>query len=382
MKGMHRQHKVEGAEQGMKKAKKAKQKRKYVPMISGGGISKDPSERYVYLDLLRIFAAFWVIYNHTGAYGWLHWMGVEGPERYISLALSSFCKVAVPLFLMVSGAVLLGKEESLKTLYKKRVSRIVALMPLVAICVYLYWGPKWGYELSLVDFIRKFYADTNVCSYYLWLYLGFLMTLPVLRLVAKNWQLMWYSFALYAVLAYVTPVLEYYGEMGLFVLNQYTSFFTFGYVFPLVGYALHTLDEHYMSWKALLPLGGVSVAMQLFNMYFKSDYAHQTGIENVRLDYLSIFTAIFIFYAARLWCERHPLSQKAISVIRALSATAFGTFLVSVYWIEPVTLAYGAPLTSGLPPLIACLLMCVATMVLSQIVTALLRLIPPIKKIL
>lgn len=61
--------------------------------------------------VLRILACFLVIVNHT----------IEGLFKYfpsttggLSFTVFYFCKIAVPIFLMISGALLIPKEESLK----------------------------------------------------------------------------------------------------------------------------------------------------------------------------------------------------------------------------------------------------------------------------
>lgn len=38
----------------------------------------------VWIEFLRIFAVFWVLYNHTAGYGWL----LYSSDRFASLSLS------------------------------------------------------------------------------------------------------------------------------------------------------------------------------------------------------------------------------------------------------------------------------------------------------
>jgi surface polysaccharide O-acyltransferase-like enzyme len=70
-------------------------------------------ERKVYLDLIRILAAFCVIFNHTNDNGFFLFAAREwGSFTFWGyMFFSVFCKAAVPLFLMISGALMLSREE-------------------------------------------------------------------------------------------------------------------------------------------------------------------------------------------------------------------------------------------------------------------------------
>ena len=67
-----------------------------------------------YLELVRIIAIFFVIYVHTGTDAAEHYRIAETSASYgLSLVLYAFAQVSVPLFFLVTGAVLLQKEEAL-----------------------------------------------------------------------------------------------------------------------------------------------------------------------------------------------------------------------------------------------------------------------------
>ena len=79
----------------------------------------------IYIEVLRTVSIFLVIFNHTRGLGNNLYSYVL-PDTFSywgSLALSIFCKVAVPIFFMISGGMLLGKEESIRELFQKRIFR-------------------------------------------------------------------------------------------------------------------------------------------------------------------------------------------------------------------------------------------------------------------
>ena len=67
------------------------------------------SPRKLHIEALRIVAALFVLFNHTGEEGFFlfaAWPSTS-PLCWAYLSLSILCKAAVPLFFMASGALLL-----------------------------------------------------------------------------------------------------------------------------------------------------------------------------------------------------------------------------------------------------------------------------------
>ena len=86
-----------------------------------------------YIECLRIIAIILVIYNHTRELGFTLYQYTSDPcSYYLSVLMIPVCKTAVPLFLMISGATLLGKEEDYKYLFSRRIVRYVGII--------LFWG--------------------------------------------------------------------------------------------------------------------------------------------------------------------------------------------------------------------------------------------------
>ena len=77
-------------------------------------------ERIMYYDLLRIAACIFVVINHTI---WFFDMYNKIPFStwMVSNAIFFICKIAVPIFIMLSGALLLEREESYKDLVINRI---------------------------------------------------------------------------------------------------------------------------------------------------------------------------------------------------------------------------------------------------------------------
>ena len=140
------------------------------------------------LEIIRIIAAFFVIFNHSGKYGYLLYSH-SSPNQisfWIYLSISILCKIAVPLFFAVSGILLLKKDDTPKILFKRIIRMIVVLIVISAIYfVFNYYEDNKNF--NIVCFLKLLYS--NNVEFHLWFiyqYIAFLLILPVLRAIVKG----------------------------------------------------------------------------------------------------------------------------------------------------------------------------------------------------
>lgn len=347
----------------------------------------------IWIEYLRIFAVFWVIYNHTAIYGWLLYSNAEVTlssfERAINIALSVFCKVSVPLFLMISGALLLGRDEPMKK-NLKRIRRMVILILVTAVANYIYFRSVHHVYAegiaSFPDFLRELYGNTNLCTYYLWLYLAFLIMLPLLRRIAVRPNLILYSVGIFTVLCEVLPVLEVYFSFPVFNLKAYSGFFSLNIVCPLFGYYIATggaepgAETKLFSKKAFIWINIAGVVSFILSI---------TVVLLVNLQLEPILLSAWLFYdakylsmtefAGRLRQRPHyPIWEKCVLF---LSQQTLGAFLLSGVLMWKCFGVY-TRLVAHIPGTLAALVWVLVSLMVCQAVTAVLRLFPPLRKIL
>ena len=80
-------------------------------------------DRTVYFDYLRVFAAFAVIIIHTAAQNWYS-VDVNSFEWQVLNFYDAIVRWGVPVFVMISGSLFLGKEIPLKKIYAKYILRM------------------------------------------------------------------------------------------------------------------------------------------------------------------------------------------------------------------------------------------------------------------
>lgn len=138
---------------------------------------------------MRIFATFFVIFNHTGNKGFFLFSmyNKHSLPFWIYLTLSIFCKFSVPIFFMITGSLMLNREpEPLSRLYRQRVLKILLVLVFWSFFYYLF---LYGgiHDCSLKKFLTQLYdSNWNPTYWYLYAYIPLLLSLPLLQKFAKS----------------------------------------------------------------------------------------------------------------------------------------------------------------------------------------------------
>ena len=143
--------------------------------------------RKYYLDILKVISIFCVMYVHTGNDGMHIYETTEGLSHYVSFFLREYAHTCSYMFFMITGALLLKKEEDLKTVLLKRVLKYGVIILLAETARLIYYNVASGTKLSFKGWFSAIYS-TNVLEQYWFLhaYLAFLIMLPFLRMIAKG----------------------------------------------------------------------------------------------------------------------------------------------------------------------------------------------------
>ncbi|NCB36671.1 MAG: hypothetical protein EOM58_11600, partial [Clostridia bacterium] len=201
--------------------------------------------RYAYMDFLRILAAFLVIVNHTNGLVFRELTPAE-PIWWVSLTWYYLSKIAVPLFVMVSGACLLPRRDS----YSQILGRIVRILLVLVIFSFGYyqwylWLSNWTLQgaLDIPRFLQTIWKSRIVDSFwYLYFYLGLLVALPMMqRLVsAMSKRDMEYFIGVSFLVFAIWPLVQHY--VPAVAMPQYLDIPLFGVFLGLflAGHYLHT----------------------------------------------------------------------------------------------------------------------------------------------
>ena len=347
-------------------------------------------QRLIHLDLLRLLAIYLVIFNHTGNIGYMLFENrVDSPFYFIYMIASVFCKIAVPLFFMISGALLLSKEETYRQLFLKRILRIVVILLLISV-PYYYWL-KRSYGISILSFLTYIYGNSASTSlWYLYSYLGFLLMLPFLRKMVKTMQHkdFIYLFIGYIIMVGVLPSLESYFLNGNTTIHE--DFQPILFMSQSVFYALmgHYFEHFFNSEKVKTRIGSIGVCLSLVVLLITCIMTHflvvTNGIKNdgnseVFFNYFIAVPTVTTYYYVKRFARR-IINPKMQSIITIMGSAVFG-----VYLIEKIIRALTRNIHTMLSPIvgmfIATLIWSLIVWVIGLIIVIIIKNTPVIKKV-
>lgn len=292
------------------------------------------TKRKIHIDFIKILAILLVIFNHTGNEGFLAYQRQSNLfVQIFQLFLTSFCKIAVPLYFICSGALLLGKEESIQKLWKKRVLKYIVITIVFTIFYYIFLSLRDNSPIDLGWILRTMYSSSTFSfsgSYwFLYSYIAFLIMLPILRIIAKHItrEVMIYLLVLHGMISGILPILEFYfGLESLaisipFVTNQV-------FFYPLIGYYLEKNQISFENNKKLfIACAGLSMISVISNIIL-SLKAFENG--NPTENYLILFrgfVAILVYLFIRDICKQID-GERLQKVVQEISQCTFGIYLL------------------------------------------------------
>ncbi|MDD3410383.1 MAG: acyltransferase [Eubacteriales bacterium] len=352
---------------------------------------QNTSKHYAYMDFLRVLACFLVIVNHTNSRVFQH----STPEEltwFCSMAWYYVCKVAVPLFLMITGACLLPKQDS----YRRTMGRFGRIVLVTVLFSYLYYvvdgftrNRVWQQALAPMAFLRAVWAGSlSDGLWYLYFYAGLMLTLPLWQRMTANMgkkdllYLMGICFGAKA----LWPLLEHYHSNWL--LNGY---FDVSVMSSLVGllFAGHYVQRYvqpkrWHGWAC----GAVIAACVAIQVWLTlREYAIVEPGEPYwfmdKRDAPGLFMLISAI-AAMIWAKSafDSASACASRLWQTLGGCAFGVYLLQDLLIAKTSYTLFPALCTRLNPFLAALVWEAAVFAAALPIAWALKKIPGLKKLL
>ena len=289
-------------------------------------------------DMSRIIAIFLVLYNHRPAYNYVCGRTDFINIKYIILAIASIiCKCGPPVFFMISGALLLGKEERFSFIVKHRILRIVAIMLVLTVLI-------WGYNLSTDAALSLKDIFLSKLCWYLYAYVAFLFMCPFLRMIVIGIN----NSSIYRGVdggrLFIAITVPIYILSGLFIpfnINEYltNNFIIYNskwasscwhIVFPVLGYIIanqYTDDCDKKKLVNKLMIGTVfSVLLGLALIDYDNYINNGMNLEQIRQH--TIMLPSMLIFSVCIFSNSKIFNVKFFSVI---SSCVFGVFLIETH---------------------------------------------------
>ena len=304
--------------------------------------------RMTWYDIIRLIAIFFVIFNHTTACHDLINQDSNIYNHYAVLLLFPVVKMAVPLFFMVSGALLLKKQEDLITLFKKRVIRFIAVIILFQFLQYMFYVLFFykGIEyISLSSFVKNCLSGHSFITertsaavlWFLYAYLAYILLLPFLRCMVRNMknEHFYYLISLQLLCTIIIPFFCAWSSPyspTKFLLSDYMFLLNWIIICAITGYFVENRID-VQKLKYLHVWGGISVSLLLIVCAGASHLLRNNmpclkmlAFPDARA-FLIIPSCVFLLIL-KIWFTSHPLSSRASKIIGNASGGVFTVMLV------------------------------------------------------
>lgn len=295
-------------------------------------------DRFLYMDVLRVFAFLGVTALHAVT-PYISAASLVGSLSWVfCVCVNAVARVGVPLFLMLTGALLLGRDEGVGTFYRRRLPRIIIPIAVWDILYYIANAVLSDKALSFSAFLGA--VLNNGAYYHLWyLYelLGIYLVLPFLSRACRSSSLKEVT-VLLAVAAFpgtIRPFLNRHLPIGIFLFDPLLEGYL-GYV--LLGYLLSRIRLT----KRAVALGSLSLVLGLFLSVAGNIHASlEAGAPNLAMNggYMlnHYLTAGGLFILARRLIPSPAVPGKFCGHMRALSAAtypAYGVHAAILYALQ------------------------------------------------
>lgn len=334
------------------------------------------TSRLTWVDFLRVTSALLVVLVHSQVWG-------SGPA-IAKTFYHTLARISVPVFFMLSGYLLLPKEESWQTFLSKRATKI--LIP------FFFWSfvydafinaafSETGVTLaaSYDMFLRILSSPRGGHFWYMYSLIGLYFFIPILRLFvarARNSDVL-YFIGLWLFVIPILYILEAYTDIRIRFEMQFAA----GYVgYLLIGLLLGRME---LTPKRMWISAALFVASFLFCLaVFHYEYPPDNELpfrSHLSLNIILLASAAFPI----LKFMGNNVPRRLLPSLYLISEASFGIYLIHplvMYWMELIWKSFGYETTSG-SSFIVIPVVTVVAFLLSFAVTYILQKIPIVRAV-
>ncbi|QCR34269.1 acyltransferase [Lysinibacillus sp. SGAir0095] len=287
-------------------------------------------EQIVYIDFLRIFAAFAVVLLHTSA-PLLVKITESNTEHFIQgNIINSATRWSVPIFFMISGALLLNskREFDLNFFLKKRFSKI--LIPFLFFSIFYFLVSS-----QTVD-IRHFIVGlaNNGIATHLWFFYALIavyLFAPILIIFVKhsnekiNIYILIVWFTLCSIVPFINSMIPILNINNFGVFGTYLGYFLLGYV--LFNRSFKKTERLIIYFMGIVGYLMTFIVTHFYSLKAGSFYSILYEYYSPNVLFMSIAIFVFFKYAFNFKMKRTKLLTK-------ISALTFGVYLMHPFFLQ------------------------------------------------
>lgn len=284
------------------------------------------TKRKTYLDVLRILAIFAVVVIHITAGGVIEYP-VNSFIWNVSNVTDGLSRFCVPLFIMISGALMLNnsKELPLKKLYFKNCLHLAI--------VFIIWATIYGLIKMEAFTVSAFLKEFG--SYHLWfipLIIGLYIIAPLLRKITADKKATEYFLIISLIFTFLIPTILSIPQLS-YVKEYYNSSVFFHFTLGFSPYFVlgHYLDEkelnknHLFIGIAALLVGALTMVLGTRYLSIKANASNYILYDFLSIPCLLMSSGIFIIGKVLF---KKQTNEKLAKTLAFISNNCFGVFIV------------------------------------------------------
>lgn len=343
----------------------------------------------LYLSRLKALACIAVVVLHT--FYTANNFSVTIGAQSVMLSFRNAMMWAVPCFVMASGALLLDKERILspKKLFGKYIPRMVLALVIFSIIFSLFdtcTTARRSAGAAAKDVLSDIFLGTGwPHMWYIYLMLAIYLLLPIYKLISSNARPndIKYLLLVYAVFLSVLPFIETISGKKL---PFYVCVFTVYPLYLFLGHALHTgiikLPKKACGLMFLICIGIIAM-LTVISCSTAQESSKTAGKLNSMLGGYSfpVYVAASIGAFGYIRKTRNKEVPVLDKIAGELDSCSFGIYLIHMAVLKFIfAVMKFNPFEHG--GTIAVIGICIVTLVISYVITRLLKLVPYAKKII
>lgn len=302
------------------------------------------NKRIIYVDCLRILSIIAVIALHYTAEILTTSNNFNTPSWWISNFFNSISRFAVPVFFMISGAMILRTEvHSYKAFFKKRIVPLLISLVSWSLIYGLYnqyvilKSNMNGFEFFL-DFCYRLLTDRNyVHLWFLYAIIAIYLTVPLLSKLIKAcsekdlryYLILWFVISIGGRLLY--DIVERLTGTGINIPLLNIPFFT-GYLgYFILGYYLYHFNLPARMKNIMFNLGFLSFFIAPVATYLVSVYRgvlDEMFYGNYSITTFFMAVGMFIYFQSKEEALSAKVNHKVQILIGSVSKASFSVYLI------------------------------------------------------
>ena len=316
--------------------------------------SSNQKKRYFGIDLIRVLACFLVTLIHSAEIYYINNEGglIKDNKNIYPGIINSLSRVCVPLFVMISGYLLIPMKTDYHTFLKKRFTRVS--FPFIAFCIFydIYYYIKGKYNLSemflnIPEILLNYGTDVGHL-WFMYMIMGVYLYIPIITpwIQTAEKSHFYYYFVIWIISSFSCYIHLFYGDVWGHAFwnstNLVQSFVgDFGYAVLGVFIKMHLKDNNLYIFGIILYIIGSGITM--FGYFFKRNDATTTEEIEVTWQYDSpnlIISSFGIFLLLRkIECKNETIAK----IFNDVALKSYGMFLIHVFFRDLYKYLLDAP---------------------------------------